>query len=146
MTEPHTPWTRIRTVVNWINLSTLLGLLIARIGDTTRRTRGRGTFVCTGYRFRFPVAGAFTVGSVIITKHDADWLESRPLLLQHEDRHCTQYAMLLGPVVMLPLYGIAVGISYLLAGDHSSYNPFERLAGLDDGGYPPPSTRFSRKR
>ena len=100
--------------------------------------------MCTGYRFRFPVAGAFTVGSVIITKHDADWIESRPLLLQHEDRHCTQYAILLGPV-MLPLYFLSVGISYLLAGDHSSYNPFERLAGLDDGGYPRPSTRFSRR-
>jgi hypothetical protein len=125
-------------------VSTLLGLLIARIGGTTRRPRGRGTFVCTGYRFRFPAAGAFTVGSVIITKHDADWIESRPLLLQHEDRHCTQYAILLGPV-MLPLYFVAVGISYLLAGDHSSYNPFERLAGLDDGGYPRPRTRFSRR-
>ena len=47
---------------------------------------------------------------------------------------------------MLPLYFVSVGISYLLAGDHSSYNPFERLAGLDDGGYPPPTTRFSRAR
>lgn len=131
-------------MVNWINLSTLLGLLIARIGGTSRRSRGRGTYVCTGYRFGFPVAGAFTVGSVIITKHDADWIESRPLLLRHEDRHCTQYAILLGPV-MLPLYFVSVGISYLLAGDHSSYNPFERLAGLDDGGYPRPRTRFARK-
>jgi hypothetical protein len=144
MTEPHTPWTRIRTVVNWINLSTLLGLFVARLGGATRRPRGRGTYVCSGYRFRFPVAGAFTVGSVIITKHHADWLESRPLLLRHEDRHCTQYAFLLGPV-MLPLYGLGLAISYLIAGDHSSYNPFERLAGLDDGGYPRPSNRFSRR-
>ena len=45
----------------------------------------------------FPVAGAFTVGSVIISKHDHDWLEARPRLLQHEDRHCTQYAFLVGP-------------------------------------------------
>jgi hypothetical protein len=142
---PHTPWTRIRTVVNWVNLSTLLGLLVARLGGATRRPRGRGTFTCSGYRLRFPVAGAFTVGSVIITKHDAEWIEARPLLLRHEDRHCTQYAILLGPM-MLPLYGLSVAISYLLAGDHSSYNPFERLAGLDDGGYPRPSTRFSRKR
>ena len=100
--------------------------------------------MCTGYRFRFPVAGAFTVGSVIITRHDAAWIESRPLLLQHEDRHCTQYAILLGPM-MLPLYVASVGISYLVAGDHSSYNPFERLAGLDDGGYPRPTTRLSRR-
>ena len=101
--------------------------------------------MCTGYRFRFPVAGAFTIGSVIISKHDLDWLRDRPLLLQHEDRHCTQYAFLVGPV-MLPLYFVSVGVSYLLAGDHSSYNPFERLAGLDDGGYPPPTTRLSRRR
>lgn len=130
--------------MNWLNLSTLLGMLVAWIGGATRRRRGRGTYVCTGYRFRFPVAGAFTVGSVIITKHDDDWLLARPLLLQHEDRHCTQYAFLVGPV-MLPLYFVSVGISYLLAGDHSSYNPFERLAGLADGGYPPPTTRFSRR-
>jgi hypothetical protein len=140
-TLPHTPWTRIRTVVNWVNLSTLLGLLVARIGGATRHRRGRGTYVCTGYRFGFPVASAFTLGSVITTKHDSDWMESRPLLLQHEDRHCTQYAILVGPVMLL-----SVGISYLIAGDHSSYNPFERLAGLDDGGYPRPMTRFSRQR
>ena len=46
---------------------------------------------------------------------------------------------------MLPLYLVSVGVSYLLAGDHSSYNPFERLAGLADGGYPPPTTRLSRR-
>jgi hypothetical protein len=118
---------------------------VARLGGTTRVRRGRGTYTCSGYRYGFPVAGAFTVGSVIISKHDHDWLEARPWLLQHEDRHCTQYAFLIGPV-MLPFYFAAVGFSYLLAGDHSSYNPFERLAGLDDGGYPPPVTRLSRRR
>jgi hypothetical protein len=132
-------------VVNWLNLSTLLGLLVARIGGTTRLRRGRGTYVCTGYRFGFPVAGAFTIGSVIITKHGPDWVRDRPLLLVHEDRHSTQYAFLVGPM-MLPLYFVSVGVSYLLAGDHSSYNPFERLAGLADGGYPAPTTRFSRRR
>ncbi len=141
---PHTPWTRVRTVVNWINLSTVLGLLAARAGGATRTRRGRGTYVCTGYRFGFPVAGAFTIGSVIISKHDQAWLDARPLLLEHEDRHCTQYAFLIGPV-MLPLYFLFVGVSYALAGDHSSYNPLERLAGLEDGGYPRPVTRFSRR-
>jgi hypothetical protein len=131
--------------VNLLNLSTLLGLLVAWIGGTTSHRRGRGTFVCTGYRFGFPVASAFTIGNVIITKHDLDWAVDRPILLQHEDRHCTQYAFLVGPV-MLPLYFVSVGVSYLLAGDHSSYNPFERLAGLADGGYPPPTSRFSRQR
>ncbi len=66
------------------------------------------------------------------------------MLLQHEDRHCTQYAFVLG-VTMLPFYFLCVGISYAIAGDHSSYNPFERLANLADGNYPPPRTRFSRR-
>ena len=142
---PHTPWTRVRTVVNWVNLSTLLGLVVARVGGAKRTGRGRGTYVCTGYRFGFPVAGAFTIGSVIISKHDPAWIEARPVLMQHEDRHCTQYAFLLGPV-MVPLYLLSMGLSYAIAGDHSSYNPFERLAGLSDGGYPAPATRFSRRR
>lgn len=141
---PHTPWTRVRTVVNWINLSTLIGLLIARLGGATVVRRGRGTYLAHGYRFGVPVASAFTVGSVIVSRHDLSYLLSRPVLLQHEDRHCTQYAFLVGPV-MLPLYVVAVGVSYALAGDHSSYNPFERLAGLSDGGYPEPTTRFSRR-
>ena len=65
--------------------------------------------------------------------------------MKHEDRHCTQYAFVLG-VVMLPFYFLSVGLSYAIAGDHSSYNPFERLANLADGNYPPPHTRFSRSR
>lgn len=137
---PHTPWTRLRAVLNWINLSTPLGLLIARIGGATIARRGRGTYLATGYRFGFPVASAFTVGSVIASKHDAAWFASRPALLRHEDRHCTQYAFVLG-IVMLPVYFFFVGLSWIVAGDHSSYNPFERLAGLADGNYPPPRRR-----
>lgn len=142
---PHTPWTRLRTVLNWINLSTPLGLLIARIGGATITRRGRGTYLATGYRYGFPVASAFTVGSVITSKHDPAYFEQRPVLLQHEDRHCTQYAFVLG-VVMLPIYVLSVAVSYAVAGDHSSYNPFERLAGLADGNYPPPTTRLAKKR
>jgi len=142
---PHTPWTRVRTVLNWLNLSTPLGLAIAKAGGASLVRRGRGTYLATGYRFGFPVASAFTVGSVITSKHDLDFFLTRPVLLQHEDRHCTQYAFLLG-VAMLPFYFLSVGISYVIAGDHSSYNPFERLANLADGDYPPPRTRFSRRR
>jgi hypothetical protein len=142
---PSTPWTRVRTAVNWVNLSTPLGLLVARIGGTTLSPGGRGTVVATGYQYAFPVAGAFTVGSVILTRHDLGWLAERPAMLRHEDRHVTQYGLLLG-VGMLPLYGLGVAFSWLVAGDHSSYNPFERLAGLADGSYPPPRTRAGRLR
>ncbi|MEV7398678.1 hypothetical protein [Aeromicrobium sp. NPDC092404] len=141
---PHTRWTRVRTVLNWINLSTPLGLAIARVGGASITRHGRGTYLATGYRFGFPVASAFTVGSVITSKHDLDFFADRPLLLRHEDRHCTQYAFVLG-VVMLPVYFLCVAVSYVIAGDHASYNPFERLANLADGDYPPPRTRFSRR-
>lgn len=129
-----TGWTRARTVINWINLSTPLGLLVARVGGATVVRGGRGTWLASDYRYRFPGAGAFTVGNVILSRHDVDWVRDRPALLRHEDRHCTQYAFVLGPV-MVPLYWLAAAVSYLLAGDHSSYNPFERLAGLAEGGY-----------
>ncbi len=140
---PHTFWTRVRTAINWINLSTLLGLAIAKLGGATVTRRGRGTYLAAGYGYSFPDASAFTVGSVITTKHDLAYLQDRPALLQHEDRHCTQYAFCLG-VVMLPFYFLGVGISYVLAGDRSSYNPFERLANLSDGGYRPCTNRLTR--
>ena len=142
---PHTPWTRLRTVLNWLNLSTVLGLTIAKVGGATIARRGRGTYLAGGYRWCFPAASAFTVGSVITTQHDIDYLRSRPVLLRHEDRHCTQYAFCVG-VLMLPLYFLAVGVSYAIAGDHWSYNPFERLASLSDGGYPPGQTRLAKRR
>jgi hypothetical protein len=59
----------------------------------------------------------------------------RPQLLRHEARHATQYAWCVGPV-MLPLYAVAALWSLLRCGDAASYNVFERLAGLADGGYP----------
>ncbi|GAA1740103.1 hypothetical protein [Aeromicrobium alkaliterrae] len=142
---PHTPWTRVRAVVNWLNLSTLLGLAVARLGGARVERRGRGTWVAGGYRWGFPQAGAFTIGSVILSTRDLDALRSRSALLRHEDRHCTQYAWCLGPVMLLP-YLLGVATSWVVAGDHASYNPFERLAGLRDGGYSEPRTRRARRR
>ncbi|MFT4188758.1 MAG: hypothetical protein QM621_09275 [Aeromicrobium sp.] len=138
----HTPWTRVRTVVNWVNLSTPLGLLVAWAGGATIVKRGRGTYVAGGYRWRFPVASAFTVGSVIVSTRETERLIGRERLLRHEDRHVTQYAWCVGPVMLL-LYVLCAGYSYVVAGDHSSYNPFERLAGLAEGGYPEPRTRWA---
>ena len=142
---PASRWTRVRTAINWVNLSTPLGLVIARAGGATSEPMGRGARLATGYRYGFPVAAAFTVGNVVISKHDAAYFAARPALLRHEDRHCTQYAVALG-VVMIPLYVASAGVSWVLAGDHSSFNPFERLAGLADGSYPPPTSRRARRR
>ena len=42
---PQTRWTWVRTVINWANLSTPLGLLIAWIGGANIEHRGRGTYL-----------------------------------------------------------------------------------------------------
>lgn len=135
----------MRTVINWINLSTPLGLSMAVIGGARISPGERGTFLAPGYRWRFPIGGAFTVGSVILSRNDQAWLDARPAMMRHEDRHATQYAWCLG-IVMIPLDGLAMAFSWLVAGDFSSYNPIERTAGLADGGYPAPSTRLARRR
>lgn len=142
---PHSRWTRARAASNWLNLSTPLGFTVARIGGARVVSRGRGTYLATGYRLPVPVASAFTVGSVIVSSHDLDWLLERPALLAHEDRHSTQYAWCVG-VTMVPLYLLAMAVSWLVAGDQSSYNAFERLAKLEDGGYPPVTSRRARRR
>ena len=88
-----------------------------------------------GYRFSFPVAGAFTVGDVVITAHTFDTLaRSCPDLLVHEERHSRQYALALG-LPYLALYTLAMGWSVVRTGDRASRNVFERHAGLVAGGY-----------
>ncbi|MDL4777838.1 MULTISPECIES: hypothetical protein [Thermomonosporaceae] len=140
------PAHRLRQIVNAVNLSTPLGLLLAAAGARGPRPAGApaGLLVAGGYRLPLPAAPAFTVGNVILVRGDAAGLLDRPALLRHEGRHATQYAFCLGPV-MIPLYLAAAGASFALCGDYSSYNPFERLAGLDDGGYVRrPLRRFRR--
>ncbi|WP_433497937.1 hypothetical protein ACQP1K_23940 [Sphaerimonospora sp. CA-214678] len=124
---------RIRQVVNYANLSTPLGLLIALIGGARLRRGERGLVYAYGYRVPFPVAGAFTVGNVITTRHAEGYLAGR--LLDHESRHATQYAACVGPP-MLVLYALASAFSLAVCGHPASWNVFERLAGLEDGGYP----------
>ena len=88
-----------------------------------------------GYRLRFPVAGAFTVGNVVTTAATFEALSARhPDLLAHEDRHAWQYVYCLGLPYLL-LYSAAMGWSMLRTGDRASANVFERDAGLSAGGY-----------
>lgn len=127
---------RARQVVNAINLSTLLGLTVARFGGA-RLTRGPdGLVLGHGYRRGFPKAAAFTMGNVILTKHDDGYLLARPHLLHHESRHSDQWACWVG-LPFLVAYGVAVGWSYLRTGTPALGNVFERRAGLVDGGYLP---------
>lgn len=123
-------------MANLINLSTPLGLAVARAGRTRRRPGPYGLVLAEGYRFRFPVAGAFTVGDVIITSRTFPaLLRTFPDLLVHEERHSRQYAYALG-LPYLALYVLAMGWSVVRTGDRASANVFERHAGLLAGGYP----------
>ncbi|KAB2352167.1 hypothetical protein [Actinomadura rudentiformis] len=141
------PAHRLRQVVNIINLSTPLGLLLIVAG--TRRPavhRGPdGLLVAGRYRLPLPDAHAFTCGNVILVRSEAADLLDRPRLLLHEGRHATQYAFCFGPF-MIVAYLACAGVSLALCGDHSSYNPFERLAGLADGGYERRPLRAFRRR
>ncbi|MDF5754642.1 hypothetical protein [Spongiactinospora sp. TRM90649] len=135
-------WQRVRQVINWINLSTLFGLFIAKLGRARLSHGPRGLIFAYGYRIPFPIANAFTLGNVVLTKNPEGFLHG--CLLDHENRHATQYAFCLG-IVMLPLYVVALAVSYALCGHQGSWNIFERLAGLDDGGYPHTPVRWRRR-
>ena len=135
---------RIKTVVNAVNLSTPLGLLLARLGRARFRKGPRGLVLASEYRLPLPAAPAFTVGNVVVSPRPADYLDDRPRLLLHEERHSWQYAFCLG-LPFLPLYALGAAWSYLRGGDFGVHNPFERLAGLADGGYPLLSARERRR-
>ncbi|MBB2913486.1 hypothetical protein FHS43_004790 [Streptosporangium becharense] len=132
---------RIRRVLNYVNLSTPLGLLLARLGRARVSAGPGGLLLGHGYRIPFPVAGAFTVGNVVLTRHDEGYLTGA--LLRHEDRHAWQYAACAG-LPMLPLYLVAVLVSILICGDQAAWNVFERLAVLEDGNYARRSPRWTR--
>lgn len=126
---------RVRHVLNWVNLSTPLGLAVASVGRAAVRPGPRKLYLAEHYRWRFPVGGAFTVGDVVITRHDIDDLcARRPDLLEHEEAHSRQWMACLG-LPFLPLYAASMGWSWLRTGDRASYSFFERRADLAKGGY-----------
>jgi hypothetical protein len=133
--RPQTAWQWVRLVGNVVNLTTLLGLAAGAIGGARFRWGPRGLILGEGYRFRFPVAGAFTIGNVSTTARDWESLiNGLPTLLTHEERHTWQYLYCLGLPFYL-FYSICMGWSWLRTGDRAARNFFERRAGLRDGGY-----------
>jgi hypothetical protein len=125
----------VRFVGNFINLSTPVGLAVARIGRATIRRGPDGLFLGESYRLKFPIAGAFTIGNVITTSTTWDSMLRRyPLLIKHEERHTWQYLYCLGLPYYIP-YVIFMGWSMLRTGDRAARNFFERQAGLAAGGY-----------
>ena len=141
--HPPPPW-RLRVALNLLNLSTPLGLAIGTVGRARFRRGPRGLVLGSDLRLPLP-ARAITFGDVVLSPRTADYLERRPALLAHEERHAWQYVACQG-LPMLPLYVLASGWSYVRGGDVAVHNLFERGAGLEDGGYPTLSARERRRR
>ena len=133
--EQVTPGMRVRRLANWVNLSTPLGLAVARAGGAQVRPGPMLLRLAEGYRWRFPTGGAFTVGDVVLTRYRfADLLERHPALLRHEEAHSRQWMVCLG-LPFLPLYAASMAWSWLRTGDRAARSVFERRAGLTEGGY-----------
>jgi hypothetical protein len=90
------------------------------------------------------VTRVFTVGNVVLHRHDPEHLHRRPDLLAHETAHATQWAWA-GPA-FLPLYLTESLVSWVLTGDAATGNAFEIGAGLRRGGYPTPALRRRARR
>ena len=125
---------RVRAVVNWLTLSTVLGFVIAGLGRASVHRVRDGLYIAEHCRLMLPDAGAFTVGNVVITNQS--WAELRtrlPQVLDHEAAHSSQWA-LLGPL-FLPVYLIMMAWSVARTGDRAARHYLERWAGLHRGGY-----------
>jgi hypothetical protein len=130
-----TGWQWFRLVGNVANLSTPAGLLVAAVGGARIRRGPHGLFIGEGYRLKFPVASAFTVGSVITTSRTwEELLRRNPRLFEHEERHTWQYLYCAGLPFYLA-YGVCLAYSMLRTGDRAARNFFERQADLAAGGY-----------
>ena len=98
---PTTGWQWVRLVGNFVNLTTPLGLGVAVIGRAEIRRGPRGLFLCEGYRLKFPIADAFTVGSVLTTVRTWDEvLRRQPQLLRARGEPHLAVPLLSRPAVL----------------------------------------------
>lgn len=127
-----------RVRANRRNGSTALGLALARRTTDGPAPHRDGLWLAGGYRPRWPLGAAFTVGDVVLARAPRGRLVAHdledPRLLDHERRHAEQWARWRGLPFLLA-YGTAALVSFVGHGDWWSGNRFEREAGLADGGY-----------
>ncbi len=121
----------LRAAANAVNFSTFAGMAVARAGRAHISRGPRGLWYAEGYSLPFPVAGAFTIGNVIITPRSIAEIGGPAVI--HEERHTWQYTVC--GTLFMPLYVAAMGWSWIRTGDRAARNVFERAAGLADGGY-----------
>jgi hypothetical protein len=133
--------------VNALTGVTLLGLIVGfAVGNKPQWSREHGIIFFGHRRWSPRFASAITLGDVVIALRPRfTHLETFPhALLLHEARHARQYPFLLG-FPYFPAYWLACGFSWVISGSHAAFNPFERCAGLADGGYPSRRVRWSQK-
>lgn len=125
-----------------LNLATPLGLILAAAGRSTIRRGPHGLLLAEGWRLPL-AAGAFTVGNVVITAgRFRDLTAALPQVLEHEARHSSQW-LRWGGLPFLLAYAAGAAWSLARTGRAGPGNPFERAAGLAEGGYPVPPTTAS---
>jgi hypothetical protein len=135
---------RLRAAVNWVNLSTPLGLAVGLISMGHRQAPDPlyRIIQVVGCR-RLPTRGGFvTIGNALLIRAGLETM-IRDSDLVHEGRHSTQYAFC-GGLAAIPLYGAASLVSYFATGDWYEANLFEvRAGGIGTEGYsaPPDASR-----
>jgi hypothetical protein len=135
----------VRRIANLVNLSTPLGVAVATAGRARIRGGPHGLLLAEGFRLPFPPAGALTIGNVVITAgRFGDLVRALPRVLEHESRHASQWVAF-GGLPFLPAYLLGGLWSLIRTGDRAAGNPFERVAGLADGGYPEVPPRGQRR-
>ena len=133
---------RKRHILNNINLSTFLGLLISKIIGGKTVKLNNGMYMNYGRKGKYSKSWAITIGDVILTKQDKNCKfcklgklhELSTATLRHELKHSEQFAKF-GGVIFLALYLLESIKSFIIYRNYWQGNIFEIQAGLKDGGY-----------
>jgi len=131
-----------RQRLNRFNLSTPLGLLIAKIFGGKTIQLENGLYMNYGRKGKYQKAEVITVGDVLLVTFNKDCPHCQqkdlyklsPKLLRHELKHSEQYAKF-GGIIFLALYLFASIKSYIQYKNIWQGNIYEIQAGLEDGGY-----------
>jgi hypothetical protein len=131
-----------RHILNNFNLSTFLGLLIAKIIGGTTIQLDNHIYINYGRKGKYLKAWAITIGDVVLAKKDKNCDKCKSgkphdlsdRILRHELKHSEQFANF-GGVIFLALYLFASIKSFIIYKNVWQGNIYEIQAGLQDGGY-----------
>ncbi|MEY4323057.1 MAG: hypothetical protein RL410_838 [Actinomycetota bacterium] len=135
----------LRQLINLLTGVTLFGILVGFISRGKPQWNSEyGLLVFFDCRIPWKLASAITFGDVVLLltppRRWSTFAEMPPGLLHHEMKHAQQYNFVLG-FPYFPLYWLACAYSWIVSGDHWSYNVFESRAGHREGGYQKRSRR-----